>query len=111
MDMVGIVASIVAIAGLMLSLVRIVAGNMKSELSARDVEQEKQITKMQKDLDALEKHIGDTRTEMHKEYVQHEQMDRAMSEIKATVNNIFARIDAMSRDLNVMRGKTGPGHE
>ena len=98
------IAAIVAAMGLLLTLMKLIAGQVESKLSARDAEQEKRIDALDAGVRANEKRISDTRTELHKEYVQHEQLERAIAEIKTSVGEIFKKIDAMARDLNVMRG-------
>lgn len=104
-DVVGIISAVVAVSGLLFTLTRIMIGNLKSELSARDTEQEKQINKLQTDHDQIAKSHNATRSELHADYAKRVDLESVERGLREDVNKVFDVVNGVSRDLNQMIGE------
>ncbi len=61
--------------------------------------------KVEATLEVLEKRLLETRDELHCDYVRDDQLDRLAKEIKADMENVFARLTGVSRSLSEVIGE------
>jgi len=105
MDIAAVIGALLAAVTLLLGLMKSMTGSVKNELSARDVEQEKLITKLRADLDETGRKVSDTRSEMHGDYAKRVDLEAVERGLRDDVNKVFEVVNAVSRDLNQMIGE------
>ncbi|MCU7886621.1 MAG: hypothetical protein KZQ82_20730 [Candidatus Thiodiazotropha sp. (ex Lucinoma annulata)] len=57
-----------------------------------------------------ERDVNNTRDEMHRDYVREDQMKEFRGELRQTLNNVFKKLSAISRDLNQVIGELNSTH-
>jgi benzoyl-CoA reductase/2-hydroxyglutaryl-CoA dehydratase subunit BcrC/BadD/HgdB len=105
MGPIEIITASVAVFGLLLTLMKLMVSSVKSELSGRDIEQEKLIVKLQADIDATSKKLADTRTELHSQYARRADLQTLEEGVRSDINKLFDGVNGISRDVNQMIGE------
>jgi C-terminal processing protease CtpA/Prc len=68
-------------------------------------EQQQQFLRYEQRIAKNERDMTTTRDEMHRDYVREDQMKEFRIELRETFNNVFAKLSAISRDLNQVIGE------
>ncbi|MEW8494258.1 MAG: hypothetical protein AB2604_10670 [Candidatus Thiodiazotropha taylori] len=64
-----------------------------------------QFIRYEKRIAENERDISGTREELHRDYVREDQLKEFRGELRENINNIFTKLNSMSRDLNQVIGE------
>lgn len=105
MDMVAMIGAGAAVITLIFGLIKFLTSQVESKLSSRDVEQEKRLDSQAADIEELKTKLAETRTELHRDYVHKGQLAEFQQKLERDLENIFKRLEGVSRDLNQLLGR------